>query len=75
MKTKHYIAIAAVLLAAAGCGSGSGDKGGLVVFDYKQDYPATTLTLADIASIEYIRIGKSDDFLMSGNINAKAGET
>jgi hypothetical protein len=57
------------------CGAG-GERGGeVVVFDYKANYPQSELTLADVADVEFIRIGKSDDFLMAGRVNAKAGET
>ncbi len=56
-------------------GAGRTGSGEAIIFDYRADYPASDLTLADIADVEYIRIGKSDDFLMSGNMNALAGET
>ncbi len=74
----------ALLLAAtlASCGGrrggargGAGTFEDVIVFDYKENYPASNLTLADIADVEYIPIGKSDDFLIAGRSNAKGMNT
>ncbi len=74
MRTRFIALLTAVWAVAPSCGT-RGTGGEAVVFDYKADYPASDLTLADIADVEFIPIGKSDDFLMSGSSNAKAGET
>ncbi|MDR0955417.1 MAG: 6-bladed beta-propeller [Rikenellaceae bacterium] len=71
MKKLLVILFASTLMA---CGRGGGAGGGVIVFDYKTNYPASDLTLADVADVEFIPIGTSDDFLMSGITNAKAGE-
>jgi hypothetical protein len=71
MKKLLVILFASTLMA---CGRGGGAGGGVIVFDYKTNYPASDLTLADVADVEFIPIGTSDDFLMSGRTNAKAGE-
>jgi hypothetical protein len=70
MKTPFLFMVCAL----AACGRGN-DTGGVIVFDNRADYPASELTLADIADVEYIKIGKSDDFLMAGNVDAKGEET
>lgn len=64
-----------IVCIAASCGRKAASGDDTAVFDYKIDYPVSELTLADIADVEFIPIGKSDDFLMAGRINAKAGET
>lgn len=73
MRTAFFMFFACL---SVSCGQKGGDEvNGVVVFDYGRNYPASELTLSDIADVEYIPIGKSDDFLMSGRINAKGGET
>ena len=86
MKNKLLILVAAlVAINLVSCGGQNkkkiGARGGagtfedVIVFDYKRNYPKSKLTLADIADVEYIPIGKSDDFLMSGDSNSHGMST
>jgi hypothetical protein len=69
------------LIVVTACGTrrsgvgGAGSFEDVIVFDYKENYPNSELTLADIADVEYIPIGKSDDFLISGRSNSHGMNT
>jgi hypothetical protein len=80
MKNLVFVWLVATIITLGACNGrrgvgGAGTFEDVIVFDYKENYPKSKLTLADIADVEYIPIGKSDDFLIAGRSDAKGMNT
>ena len=74
-KPTFCLVLLCVLFLSVGCNSSKNSSGlkDLIVFNYTDNFPASDITLEDLADIEYLPLSMSDGFLLAGSMNNEGG--